>query len=129
MGEISPCMRMKLNLLMTCWEEGKDWRQCHILTPEGYWRTSYLGQWPSSSRALRNELQTINEPDGSVTFLGAKIRKPHNGHIILSVFDKTKTWTFPVTRYNHGTSSAPSCQFTVVFIGQTCVTKAYAMLW
>ena len=38
------------------------------------------------------------EPDRSVTFLGAKIRKLHNGHIILFVFDKTKERNFPVIR-------------------------------
>ena len=63
------------------------------------------------------------EPDGSVTFLGAKIRKLHNGHIILSVFDKTKEWNFPVIRYTHGTSNAPSFQSTAIFIGQTCRYK------
>ena len=60
------------------------------------------------------------EPDRSVTFLGAKIRKLHNGHIILSVFDKTKELNFPVILYTHGTSNAPSFQSTAIFIGQTC---------
>jgi len=62
------------------------------------------------------------EPDGSVTFLGAKIRKLHNGHI-LSVFDMTKEWNFSVIRYTHGTSNAPSFQSTAIFIGQTCRYK------
>ena len=62
------------------------------------------------------------EPDGRVTFLGAKIRKLHNGHI-LSVFDKTKEWNFPVIRYTHGTSNAPTFQYTAIFIGQTCRYK------
>ena len=85
--------------------------------------TSYLGQLPTSSRAYGMSYKRQTEPDGSVTFLGAMIRKLHNGLIILSVFDKTKEWNFPVIRYTHCTSNAPSYQSTAIFIGQTCRYK------
>jgi len=70
---------------------------------------------------MSNKRQT--EPDGSVTFLGANIRKLHNGYIILSVIDKTKEWNFPVILYTNGTSIAPSFQSTAILIDQTCRDK------
>ena len=51
---------------------------------------------PVELYGLSNKRQT--EPYGSVTFLGAKIRKIHDGHIIIAVVDKTKAWDFPVIR-------------------------------
>jgi hypothetical protein len=58
------------------------------------------------------------EPDGSVTFLGARMKLLTNGHIEMSVYDKTAAWTFPVIRYTHSDTNAPPNQSTSIMIGQ-----------
>jgi len=60
--------------------------------------------------------QTLS--DGSVTFLGACIANCPNGWIQLSVFDKTKEWTFPVIRYPHASTNAPTHTSRGIFQGQ-----------
>ena len=54
----------------------------------------------------------------SVTFLGAKFTKQQNGSILISVFDKTEEWNFPVIRYPHATSNKPDHQITGVVFSQ-----------
>jgi hypothetical protein len=55
--------------------------------------------------------------DGSVTFLGAVIKKI-DGRIDLSVFDKAVEWPFKVIRYPHYDSNVPYHQPAGVFQGQ-----------
>jgi len=54
----------------------------------------------------------------SRVFLGAKIDTLANGHIEFSVFDKSLEWDFPVIKFPHGKSNAPSHQTVGVALGQ-----------
>jgi len=57
-------------------------------------------------------------PDGSVTYLGAKIYLSTSNRLCLEVFDKTIEWDFKVLRYPHALSNAPLHQTTGIYIGQ-----------
>lgn len=71
---------------------------------------------PPTAYGLLYSEQTL--PNRSVTFLGASITNCPNGWIQLSVFDKTKEWSFPVLRYPHASTNAPSHTSRGIFQGQ-----------
>jgi hypothetical protein len=54
----------------------------------------------------------------STVFLGAKTDTFENGHVELSVFDKSLEWNVPVIKFPHGNSNAPVHQSYGVTLGQ-----------
>ena len=57
--------------------------------------------------------------DGSVSFLGAKMKMLQNGYIDVSVFDKTAGRNSSIIRYSHATSNSPSKQSNGIFFSQS----------
>ena len=60
--------------------------------------------------------QTLD--DGSATFLGGMISTKPNGHIVISVFDMTEHWDFPIVRYMHADTNLPAHITRGIFHGQ-----------
>lgn len=64
------------------------------------------------------EWKETTHPDGSCTFLGAKIRIDTTGSLRIGVFDKAAEWGFHVIRYPSAKSNIPAHQPAGVLTGQ-----------
>jgi hypothetical protein len=60
------------------------------------------------------QFESINK----VSFLGATLESLENGHIIMSIYDKTLLWNFPVVKFTHGLSNVPKHQIIGTILSQ-----------